>query len=168
MSRNIVKPLIVGAILVAIFVALRLILPPLLEPETGQWVAFFTALVAILSGYICFIAFMSRLLSGRISERLFGILEKLLIAGILLGIVSAGFHCPVRRDLDLYPVGLCDTQECSRHRVERATRLAEGLPGGRTRAVSASSVAAAVCQVASDARVQPAKLALKVNTMHRL
>jgi hypothetical protein len=101
MSRNIVKPLIVGAILVAILVALRLILPPLLEPETGQWVAFFTALVAILSGYICFIAFMSRLLSGRISERLFGILEKLLIAGILLGI--AGMFQPWVPVL--YPLG---------------------------------------------------------------
>jgi hypothetical protein len=83
-----VKPLIVGAILVAIFIALSKILPPLLTPETGQWVSFFAVLVAILSGFICFIAFMSRLLSGRISERLFGILEKLLIAGILLGIAG--------------------------------------------------------------------------------
>ena len=87
-ARQIVKPLIVGAILVAIFVALGKILPPLLIPETGQWVSFFAALVAILSGFICFIAFMSRLLGGRISERLFGILEKLLIAGILLGIAG--------------------------------------------------------------------------------
>ena len=87
-ARETVKPLIVGAILVAIFIALSKILPPLLTPETGQWVSFFATLVAILSGYICFIAFMSRLLSGRVSERLFGILEKLLIAGILLGIAG--------------------------------------------------------------------------------
>lgn len=87
-ARQIVKPLIVGAILVAIFVALGKILPPLLAPATGQWISFFAALVAILSGYICFISFISRLLSGRISERLFGILEKLLIAGILLGIAG--------------------------------------------------------------------------------
>ena len=87
-ARKTVKPLIVGVILVAIFIALSKILPPLLTPETGQWVSFFATLVAILSGYICFIAFMSRLLSGRISERIFGILEKLLIAGILLGIAG--------------------------------------------------------------------------------
>mgnify|MGYP001823205590 CR=1 FL=1 len=87
-ARDTIKPLIVGAILVAIFIALSKILPPLLEPDTGQWVSFFATLVAILSGYICFIAFMSRLLSGRISERVFGYLEKLLIAGILLGIAG--------------------------------------------------------------------------------
>jgi hypothetical protein len=87
-ARQTAKPLIVGAILVAIFLALSKILPPLLTPETGQWVSFFATLIAILSGYICFIAFMSRLLSGRVSERLFGILEKLLIAGILLGIAG--------------------------------------------------------------------------------
>jgi hypothetical protein len=87
-ARQTAKPLVVGAILVAIFIVLSKILPPLLTPETGQWVSFFATLVAILSGYICFIAFMSRLLSGRVSERLFGILEKLLIAGILLGIAG--------------------------------------------------------------------------------
>jgi hypothetical protein len=88
MSRETTKPLIVGAILVAIFLVLKTVLPPLLEPETAQWVSFFATLVAILSGYICFIAFVSRLLSGRISERVFGYLEKLLIAGILLGIAG--------------------------------------------------------------------------------
>ena len=86
--RQTVKPLIIGAILVAIFIALSKILPPLFAPETGQTVSFFATLIAILSGYICFIAFMSRLLSGRVSERLFGYLEKLLIAGILLGIAG--------------------------------------------------------------------------------
>jgi hypothetical protein len=88
MSRNTVKPLIVGAILVAVLLILRYVLPPLLTPETGQAVRFFTTLVAIISGYICFIAFMSRLLSGRVSERLFGLLEKLFIAAILLGIAG--------------------------------------------------------------------------------
>ena len=88
MSRKLVQPLITGAVLVAIFVALSLVLPGLLAPETGQWVRFFCVLVAILSGYICFITFMSRLLSGRISERVFTILERALIAGILLGIAG--------------------------------------------------------------------------------
>ena len=87
-ARETVKPLIVGAILVVIFLVLKTVLPPLLEPDTAQWVSFFATLVAILSGYICFIAFISRLLSGRISERVFGLLEKLLVAGILLGIAG--------------------------------------------------------------------------------
>jgi hypothetical protein len=86
--RSIIKPLIVGAILVAVLLGLKAILVPRLVAETGQWVSFFLTLVAIISGFICIIAFVSRLLSGRISERLFGILEKLLIAGILLGIVG--------------------------------------------------------------------------------
>jgi hypothetical protein len=86
--RSIIKPLIVGVILVAILLGLKAILVPRLAPDTGQWVSFFLTLVAIISGFICFIAFASRLLSGRISARLFGILEKLLIAGILLGIVG--------------------------------------------------------------------------------
>ena len=101
MSRETIKPLIVGAILVVIFLVLKTVLPSLLEPDTAQWVSFFATLVAILSGYICFIAFISRLLSGRISERVFGLLEKLLVAGILLGI--AGMFQPwVPR---FYPLG---------------------------------------------------------------
>jgi hypothetical protein len=88
MSRRIVQPLIVGAILVAVFVALRFVLPARLDPETGQAAAFFTVVAAILSGYICFITFMSRLLSGRVSERLFVLLERLFIAGIILGIAG--------------------------------------------------------------------------------
>lgn len=88
MTRRIVQPLIVGAILVAVCVALRLILPGLLSQEAGDAVAFFTVLVAILSGYICFISFVARLLSGRVPERLFVLLERLFIAGIILGIVG--------------------------------------------------------------------------------
>ena len=100
-ARETVKPLIIGVILVVIFIALSKIIPPLVTSETGQGVSFFATLIAILSGFICFIAFMSRLLSGRISERLFGILEKLLIAGILLGI--AGMFQPWVSAL--YPAG---------------------------------------------------------------
>ena len=86
--RRIINPLIVGVILVAVMLVLKAILVPRLVPETGQWVGFFLTLVAIIGGFICFIAFASRLLSGRISERLFGIIEKLLVAGILLGIIG--------------------------------------------------------------------------------
>jgi hypothetical protein len=88
MTRKTVQPLIVGAVLIAIFVALRLILPGLLSPEAGQAAAFFTVLVAILSGYICFISFASRLLDGRVPERVFVMLERLFVACILLGIAG--------------------------------------------------------------------------------
>jgi len=88
MSRKTVQPVITGAILVAVFIALRYILPRFLTPDTGQWVTFFCTLVAILSGYICFIAFLARLLSGRVSERVFGIFEKFFVVAILLGIAG--------------------------------------------------------------------------------
>jgi hypothetical protein len=88
MSFKTVKPLIVGAVLVIIFVALKYILPGLLSPEAGEAASFFTVLVAILSGYICLIAFLSRLLSGRVPERLFVLLERLFAAAILVGIAG--------------------------------------------------------------------------------
>jgi hypothetical protein len=88
MSRKTAQPLIIGVVLIAIFLALGLILQGLLSPEAGQAARFFTVLAAILSGYICFIAFMSRLLSGRVPERLFVLLERLFIAGIILGIAG--------------------------------------------------------------------------------
>ena len=81
-----VKPLIVGAVLVAVFLILNRVLPPRLPEDTSQWVSFFTILLAILSAFICLIAFVSRALSGRVPERLFGIVEIVLIAGIVLGI----------------------------------------------------------------------------------
>jgi hypothetical protein len=88
MVSRTIKPLITGVILVAIFIALSLLLPRFLEPETGQSVRFFCTLVAIISGYICLISFLARLLSGRMPERVFGILEKLFVAAILLGIAG--------------------------------------------------------------------------------
>ena len=101
MSRRTVKPLIVGVILVAVCLALRAILLQVLGPEAGQAAAFFCVLVAIVGGYICFVAFMSRLLSGRVPERAHVILERVLVAGILLGI--AGMFQP--RIPVLYPLG---------------------------------------------------------------
>jgi hypothetical protein len=101
MSRRTIKPLIVGVILVAVCLALRVILPQVLPPEAGQAAAFFSVLVAIVGGYICFVAFMSRLLSGRVPERVHLILERVLIAGILLGIAGMfQARIPV-----LYPLG---------------------------------------------------------------
>ena len=88
MANKAVRPLITGAILVSVFVVLRIILPSLLPEEMRRWAAFFTVLFAILSAYICGIAFLSRVLSGRISQRVFGLVEKTLIAGILLGVAG--------------------------------------------------------------------------------
>lgn len=99
--KNPVKPLIVGAILVAVFLILNRVLPPRLPEDTAQWVSFFTILLAILSAFICFIAFASRLLSGRVPERFFGIVEIILIAGIVLGIL--GMFQPWVQTL--YPIG---------------------------------------------------------------
>jgi hypothetical protein len=101
MIRQILKPLIVGIVLVALFLVLARVVPTQVDPETGQWVSFFLTLLAILSGYICFVAFMSRLLSGRVSERLFGVLGSLLVVGIVLGI--AGMFQPWVPGL--YPLG---------------------------------------------------------------
>lgn len=88
MVRKTVKPLIVGAILVAICIVLGLVAARLLVPDTAQWVRFFLTLVAIISGYICFVNLMARLLSGRVSQRFFGLLEKLFFASILLGMAG--------------------------------------------------------------------------------
>jgi len=83
-----VRPLVTGAVLVSVFLVLRIVLPPLLPEETEQWVAFFTVLFAILAAYICGIAFLSRTLSGKISERVFGLVQKIFVAGILLGVAG--------------------------------------------------------------------------------
>jgi hypothetical protein len=96
-----VKPLITGAILVAIFLAIRFIVPPLLPEEVGQTVSFFATLLAILSGFICIIAAASRALSDRVPERLFSVIEIALIAGIVLGIF--GMFQPWVQPL--YPIG---------------------------------------------------------------
>ena len=100
-EKSTIRPLIVGAILVAFFLILRIVLPELLPEESAQWVSFFTVVLAILSGFICLIAFASRALSGRVPERLFGLVEMLLIAGIVLGIL--GMFQPWVQTL--YPIG---------------------------------------------------------------
>ncbi|MGD2144253.1 MAG: hypothetical protein PVF54_07230 [Anaerolineae bacterium] len=82
------RPLIVGAALVSAFVILRIVLPKVLPEQMGQGAAFFTVLFAILSAYISGITILSRVLSGRISQRVFGLIEKAFIAGILLGVAG--------------------------------------------------------------------------------
>jgi hypothetical protein len=103
MASKHVRPLITGAVLVLVFLILRVVLPRLLPEETGQWVSFFTVLFAILAAYICGIAFLSRVLSGKVSQRVFGLVEKIFIAGILLGV--AGMFQPWVQAL--YWIGFC-------------------------------------------------------------
>ncbi|UCC87978.1 MAG: hypothetical protein JSV81_01405 [Anaerolineales bacterium] len=83
------RPLIIGAIAVIVLLILRLVLPKLLPPEAGQTASFITVFLAILMAFIFFgVVFVSALLSGKIGHRLYGVIEKIIIAGILLGVVG--------------------------------------------------------------------------------
>lgn len=56
------------------------------------YIYFIAGLLAFLLGFGSFIAFVSRKLSGRITQRTFSWIERLFIAGILLG--AAGMFQP--------------------------------------------------------------------------
>lgn len=88
MANKRARPFITGAIIIAVLLILRLILPRVLSPAAGETAKFFTVFLTILSAFIVFIVFMARLLSGRISARLYTVIERILIAGILLGVVG--------------------------------------------------------------------------------
>jgi hypothetical protein len=89
MAGKRVRPLITGAGLVIFFLVLRVVLPLLLSPEAGQTASFLTVFLAILMAFIFFgVVFASRELSGKVSQRIYNIIEKLIIAGILLGVVG--------------------------------------------------------------------------------
>jgi hypothetical protein len=89
MASKRVRPLITGAVLVIVFLILRLVLPMVLSSEAGQTASFLTVFLAILLAFIFFgVVFTSRELSGRVSARIYNIVEKLIIAGILLGVVG--------------------------------------------------------------------------------
>ena len=60
-------------------------------------------MLAILSAHICGLAFLSRRLSDKISQRVFSLVEKIFIAGILLGV--AGMFQPWVQAL--YWIGFC-------------------------------------------------------------
>jgi hypothetical protein len=53
-----------------------------------QAVYFVVGFVAILLAFIFFISFVARRISGNISRRLYGLIEGVIIAGILLGVVG--------------------------------------------------------------------------------
>lgn len=53
-----------------------------------QAVYFIVGFVAILLAFIFFIVFLARRLSGKVPQRVYGLIEKFTIAGILLGVVG--------------------------------------------------------------------------------
>jgi hypothetical protein len=58
------------------------------EPMSLQFVYFIVGFVAILLAFISFIVYVARTLSGGISRRTYDLIERTLIAGILLGVVG--------------------------------------------------------------------------------
>jgi Na+/citrate or Na+/malate symporter len=61
----------------------------LLPPAAGQTASFITVFLAILMAYIFFvIVFASALLSGKVPQRIYGPIEIIIIAGIVLGVVG--------------------------------------------------------------------------------
>jgi hypothetical protein len=89
MAGKRVRPLITGAIWVLLFLILRAVLPTVLPGAAGQAAWFITGFLAILMGFIFFgIVFVSRQLSGKISYRVFDLVEKIIMAGMLLGMAG--------------------------------------------------------------------------------
>jgi hypothetical protein len=89
MANRLTRPLITGAVLVLVFLILRLVLPQLLSPQAGQAASFLTVFLAILMAFIFFgVVFPSLLLSGKVSQRIYGLIEKVIMAGILLGVIG--------------------------------------------------------------------------------
>jgi hypothetical protein len=61
----------------------------LLPPEAGQTASFLTVFLAILMAFIFFgVVFASRELSGKVSQQLYNVIERVIIAGILLGVIG--------------------------------------------------------------------------------
>ena len=89
MRKRLVRPLMIGAILIVVLLALRFVLPMLLEPATAQAASFITVFLAILMAYIFFIIVPAAiLLNHRIAPGIYGVIEKIIIAGIGLGVVG--------------------------------------------------------------------------------
>lgn len=82
------RPLITGAIVVAVLLILRVVLPRVLPPMAAQVAAFLTVFLAILMGFIFIIAFSASELGGKVPQRLYRLVEGIIIAGILLGVVG--------------------------------------------------------------------------------
>jgi hypothetical protein len=84
-----VKPLITGAIVIAVLLILRVVLPLVLSPAAGQIASFMTIFLSILMAFIFFgVAFPAANLSGKIPPKLYRPIEAILIAGIVLGVIG--------------------------------------------------------------------------------
>jgi len=84
------------------FLILRAVLPMLLPGAARQAAWFIAGFLAILMGFVFFgVVFVSRELSGKISYRTFDLVEKIIMAGMLLGV--AGMFQPWVQDL--YRIG---------------------------------------------------------------
>ena len=89
MSIRRARPLITGAVLMIALFILRVVLPSLLPPEAGQTASFLTVFLAILMAFIFFgVVFVSQELSGKVPQQLYGVIERIIIAGILLGVIG--------------------------------------------------------------------------------
>jgi len=89
MRRRLTRPLMIGAILVIALLILRVVLSTVLPPAAAQTATFITTFLAILMVYIFFIIVpVAILLNGRISKRIYDPIEKIIIAGIVLGVIG--------------------------------------------------------------------------------
>jgi len=60
-----------------------------LPPAAGQTASFITVFLAILMAYIFFVVVAaSILLSGRVPQRVYGLIETVIIAGVVLGVIG--------------------------------------------------------------------------------
>lgn len=87
MNKLNVKPFIVGAGIVVVALILQQVLPAVLPPSAGQTAWFLCTFLAILIGFVFFgIVLPVKLLSGRVPRGLYGLVEAVIVAGILLGV----------------------------------------------------------------------------------
>jgi hypothetical protein len=82
------QPYFTGAVIVAVLVILRLVLPLVLSPSAAQTTNFVTVFLAGLLTFIFFILFVGRQTYGRLPARVYNIIEIILIIGILGGVVA--------------------------------------------------------------------------------
>ncbi len=82
------QPFFTGGIIVIVLLILSVILPLVLSPSAALAAKFLTIFLAILLTFIFFILWLGRTFYGRISSRLHGAIEMVLIVSILAGVVA--------------------------------------------------------------------------------
>jgi len=86
MIRKRLPTLITGLGLIVALIVLRLILPGILHSTAAQVAAFLTVFLAILLAFIFFGVYLTSLiLSGKVTRRVYRVVEGIIIVGILLG-----------------------------------------------------------------------------------